>query len=316
MDRSRPRPGRRLDKRRPAREDVPVSTPPDLQQRAQTFAAALSRLDEELDWGALGHSYCEEGGEHFFSAEQVDALRDAGLKFASDVADAVADLPAGTAGRSVYLGAGVFDLAPALCEVLVLRRRVFPFTLPGPERDELNRALAIVSESIGEELPSLRDDAFVPATVGRCDHIWMVSVLTDPDAFPALHDVLYQRHGSDLATGRGSLPRERAKARGLVDSLLSTLEPPALFTTSDEEAVVLADALEERSWRADIPETARLSGIVGDPVRVLRLFAVDQPAATPPGEGRGRRPGGDRSGRGRSGPGPSPRGKYPKRRRQ
>ena len=104
-------------------------------------------------------------------------------------------------------------------------------------------------------------------------------VLSDPEAFPALHDELYDllpRRGkppSDgkLPTGRGNLPAERKRARELVRRLVSRLRAPAILTTSDEEIGLLRAALEERGLRARGAARARLSAIVGDPLRSYRV---------------------------------------------
>src|SRR6202008_5086530 len=74
------------------------------------------------------------------------------------------------------------------------------------------RAPAGAAARLGLALPrpSFADVASVPPS--SCDHLWMVSVLTDPDVFPALHDELYGRRGSALATHRGSAPDERLRA--------------------------------------------------------------------------------------------------------
>ncbi len=82
------------------------------------FARTLARVDAELDWEALGtRVYCAEGGEDFFAPERRDAMHEAGLAFAADLAE---HLPTG--GRSAHVGAGGAELAPIPFERVVPER--------------------------------------------------------------------------------------------------------------------------------------------------------------------------------------------------
>jgi hypothetical protein len=249
------------------------------------FAAAYVELLSELDWPLLGRVYCEPPeGDDFFGSADVEALGDAGLAFAADVLEAVAALPAAGPRASLYAGVGVAELAPALAERIVAGRTVRLLTLPGPEADELNRALAAVGARLGAELPRVETgqlDALAPAAF---DHGWLVSVLNDPDAFPALHDELYGRlTPAEGATGRGDRGTERPRALALAAALLERLVRPAALSTTDEELPLIRGALRTLGGTLRVPEPARLSAIVGDPVRVgCRLEAVD-PTSPPAG---------------------------------
>jgi len=244
---------------------------PGAERRTERFAAALVELDRELDWSALGRAYCWSGGDDFFAPPDRAALRDAGLAFAADVGDALAALDgarrAAGPGRSLYLGAALAELAPMLFERLVLDREVVAVSLAGAETAELGRALAAVGARLGVELVAIGTDGIPARCRGTCDHLWMVSVLTDPEAFPALHDRLYGREGGPDAVGGGELEEELGRARDLLDGLLGCARRPALLTTTDEERELLAD----RGLALSVPPTARLSPVVGDPVRVCRL---------------------------------------------
>ena len=103
-------------------------------------------------------------------------------------------------------------------------------------------------------------------------HLWMTSVLTDPESFPALHDRLYDRSG-DAGTGRGNARAERSTAAELVSGLVEDLTPPCVITTTDEERPFFEHAVAERGWELAVPETARLSAVVGDAVRLCRVRA-------------------------------------------
>ena len=220
----------------------------DLQPRVTAFAAALGEVDAALDWDLLGRLYCHEGGEAFFPEEQRDAIRDAGLAFAADLGGLLAP-----GGASHYVGAAVAELPQVLFETIVLERRVHWSQLAGEEQVELARAMAAVDG------PPPTTDAHPPFDV---DHLWCASVLTDPDAFPALHDHLYEREGLG-----GDLDADRARAEALVAETLEHLAPPAIVSTTDEEAPFFLAACAARGWRLTFPERGRLSGVVGDVVR-------------------------------------------------
>lgn len=220
----------------------------DLQPRVAAFAAALGEVEGALDWDLLGRLYCHEGGEAFFPPEQRDAIRDAGLAFAADLGSLLTP-----GGASHYIGAAVAELPMILFESIVLERRVHWTQLPGPERDELERVL----REAGCPEPSTE-----PSPPFEVDHLWCASVLTDPEAFPALHDHLYEREGLG-----GDLEADRARAEELVRSALGRVAPPAVLSTTDEEAPLFLAACTARGWRLNLPGQGRLSGVVGDVVR-------------------------------------------------
>jgi hypothetical protein len=230
----------------------------------QRFGEALGRLEEELDWRRLGELYCYEGGAEFFPPEQVEAQRDAGLQVAAALGER---LPAG--GRSLYVGAAVGEVVTLLCEALVLEREVVAVNLEGPEGVELNRALAVVEADCGFALPRIGFQR-LEAVPGRFDHGWLVSVVNDPEAFPALHDLLYERTG-ELAVGGGDLERERAQAEQLVDRWIGLLEEGALLSTTDEELPLIEPRIAAAGRTLELEEQAILSAIVGDPIRFGRL---------------------------------------------
>lgn len=235
------------------------------------FARALAALEEELNWKHLGELQCSEGGADFFGAEQVEALWEAGLIIANELGEQLGQLPPGP-GRSLYVGAAVAELVPALVEQLVLGREVVLFNLDNEETAELNRGLQ-AAERCGLDLPRIHTREFTTAD-GSFDHAWIVSVLNDPDAFPALHDELYGRRG-ELATGRGVLSEDLERANGLVDAILERLTTEALLTTTDEELPVWRPRLAHARRSMRVGEKALLTGVVGDPLRFLRLTGID-----------------------------------------
>jgi hypothetical protein len=238
----------------------------------EQFAEALVEVEANLDWSALGRAYCSEGGDDFFGDGDRDAIRDTGLQLADDLATALGALPARGPRRSLYVGAALAELAPMLCESIVLGREVLAFSMDGDETRQLNAALARASERVGCALPRIETVALESRTLSACDHLWIVSVLNDPEAFPALHDALYRRRGTELATARGDLATEERRARSLLAAVLAPLCAPAVLTTTDEELDLVTEACRKRGFSLAVPEFARLSAIVGDPVRVCAVL--------------------------------------------
>ncbi len=235
-----------------------------MDEGTKRFGEALTRLEAELDWTLLGKLYCHEGGEQFFPPEQVLAMREAGLLIASRLGERLRP-----GGRSLYVGAAVGELVLLLCESLVFGREVFAINLPGPEAEEINRALSAVERDCNFSLPRIRFDALADVP-GLFDHGWLVSVVNDPDAFPALHDELYGRRG-DLATGRGELAEDRKRANALVDGWLQRLTTHALVTTTDEELPFVVPRAQALGLSIELEEGATLSAVVGDPIRLGAL---------------------------------------------
>lgn len=239
---------------------------------AERFAAALLEVEARLDWEALGRVYCSEGGADFFGPEDREALRDAGLRVAAKLGDALLGLPRGGSRRSLYVGAALAELAPMLFEVVVRGREVVAVNLHGEEARMLDGALAEVGTALDVALPRIETRPL--AEQRDFDHVWIVSVLNDPETFPALHDELYGRQGAELATGRGDAEREREAARKLLADALESLATPAIVTTTDEELPLVAGVLRERGLVHRASKTAILSPIVGDPIRMLSVSAA------------------------------------------
>jgi hypothetical protein len=231
------------------------------------FAAALATVEEELDWELLGRAYCDGDGSDFFDAELRERIHDTALHFVDDLAAALG----GARGRSLYVGAALAELPVILAEHFVLGRRVEWLNIDGPEVRELARAVSIASAHLGLDLPAPRVRKLAEVELASCNHLWLVSVLTDPDSFPALHDELYERVGGELATGRGSLDDDLERARSLVDEWLDRAADPCLLTTTEEELDIVEARLAQRGWSLELAPDGRISAIVGDRVRMGRL---------------------------------------------
>ena len=257
---------------RPARlhPDNPLCHTPPVDAPLQ-FAAALSEVFQRLDWTALGQHYCFEGGEDFFDEPARESLFEAQITFASEIVETLQSGDFAGAGRSLYVGAALSELGPMLGETLLLNRTIEAFSLDNPETRELNRALSEVASELGLELPIIQTIDLHDANLVSCDHVWMVSILNDPEAFPALHDKLYEREGTDLAMNAGDLATDEERATRLCTRVLQTLVSPGLLTTSDEEFPLVDHIACDLELSLEALTDSFLSPLVEDPVRLWRV---------------------------------------------
>ena len=133
----------------------------------------IASVFDHLDYKRLESVYCYEGGEEFWRAKR-EPCRRLGTKVAEVL---IKKLPHG--GRSLYVGAGVTELPALLAEAIELQRLVAPYNLRRSEVTVLNRAC----RSLPVRFKS-QDAASAP---GLCDHLWIVSVLNDPERFHIWH---------------------------------------------------------------------------------------------------------------------------------
>ncbi len=129
----------------------------------------IRRVFDRLDYRTLGEVYCYEGGREFWLAKRTPCLR-----LGTHIAEALLKkLPAG--GRSLYVGAGVPELPALITEALELERRAEPYNLRRAEVSALNRAC--------RSLPITFHAQDGAKAKGTFDHLWIVSVLNDPERF-------------------------------------------------------------------------------------------------------------------------------------
>lgn len=244
-----------------------------MDDRTRLFGAVLAEFQEELDWERLGRAYCEGDGTTFFDDELRERWLDTGLQIAETLSEALA----GSRGRSVYVGAALAEVPVMLVESLVLGRSVTWVNLPGDEMDELTRVLRLVSAKLDVPLPLPSFEPLESLPTGAFDHVWMVSVLTDPDHFPALHDELYERHGTDLATNAGLLGNELGVAARLIRSMWKRFGDSALLCTTREELVAIRNTAplgdQVRAFRQVFSYDA--TALVGDQLICLRIALSD-----------------------------------------
>jgi hypothetical protein len=217
---------------------------------------AIAHIFARLDYPALGRIYCHDGGEAFWRAKRGPSQR-WGIKLAGVLQGL---LPHD--GRSLYVGAGVAEIPTLAMETLELGREVAAFNLRAEEVRVLNRAL--------QGLPFRFVDRDAGAAPGRVDHLWIVSVLNDPERFPTLSALSYGR-ALPLTFEPARFSVERRLVRRLADRCLRKLTLPGLVTTSTEEVMWIAEWCHKRRIPYQVSERDYPAAVVGDPICFLRL---------------------------------------------
>jgi hypothetical protein len=215
---------------------------------------AVAGVFERLDYRQLASVYCYEGGDEFWKSKRGPCRR-LGMRIAKGL---LARLPAG--GRSLYVGAGVAELPVLLVESLDLRRSVLPCNLRRAEVAALNRACR------GLPLRFHAKDA--GKARGTFDHLWIVSVLNDPERFPHLAALSYGR-AVPLTFDPSRFVKERKTLRLLVNRCMAKLRLPAVVTTSEEEVNWIADWCHRKSIPYVVERRQFQTALVGDPICVL-----------------------------------------------
>jgi ribosomal protein S27AE len=224
-----------------------------LQRSTQQRIADIFR---RLDYAALGPVYCDEGGEEFWKAKRVLCWR-----CGSVIAAALRRrLPVG--GRSLYVGAGVPEIPPLMMELLELKRKTAAYNLRGEEVRLLNRACR--DSGLRFELGDAGHAR------GGYDHLWMVSVLNDPERFPDLSALSYGR-ATPLTFHPQRFEKERRVVRRLVARCLAKLHRPGWVTTTTEEVQWIAEWCHRRGIPYAVGAKQYPTATVGDPVCFVRL---------------------------------------------
>ena len=217
---------------------------------------AIKEIFGRLDYARLGPIYCDEGGDEFWAAKR-GACQRLGTRVAAALR--VRLKPGGT---SLYVGAGVAEIPPLAMETLDLERRVLACNLRRQEVQLLNRACGA--------LPIRFQYQDASSVKQRVDHIWLVSVLNDPERFPELSVLSYGRANPVTFDAKKFLAQQRTVAR-LVDRCLSRLTVPGLVTTTVEEAVWVAEWCHRRGIPYRIDPRTYASPTVGDPICLMRI---------------------------------------------
>lgn len=221
--------------------------------------AAIADIFARLDYSTLGPVYCYEGGDEFWQAKRQPCER-LGKRIARALAEHLAPH-----GRSLYVGAGVAELPSLLMESLDLQREVEPYNLRRTEVAAINRAC--------QSLPLRFRSLDAAKAKGRFDHLWMVSVLNDPERFSHLAPLSYGT-ADPVTFDPRQFERQRRIVRSIVDRVMPKLRLPGLVTTSTEEVVWIADWCHRKSIPYRVEREQFPTALVGDPVCFMRIGAA------------------------------------------
>ena len=220
---------------------------------------AIVDVFDRLDYKRLESVYCYEGGDEFWKAKR-EPCRRLGIKVAEAL---LKKLP--PQGRSLYVGAGVTELPALLAEAVELHRQVEPYNLRRTEVVVLNRACRSTSVKFKAQ------DA--TSAQGRFDHIWIVSVLNDPERFPHLAPLSYGR-ADPVTFDPARFQAERRVVQTIVNRCMAKLSVPGLVTTSTEEVVWIADWCHRHTIPYQVERKQYATALVGDPICFMRIGTV------------------------------------------
>ena len=217
---------------------------------------AIAGIFERQDYAALGAIYCYDGGEEFWRQRRGPCQR-LGLKLAEVL---LGQLKPG--GRSLYVGAGVSEVPVLAMETMELGRQVTSYNLRRDEVILLNQACT------GLPFQFVSGDA--RTAPGLFDHLWIVSVLNDPETYPNLSTLSYGE-ANPVTFDPAAFSRERDEVLAVADACLDKLHPPALVTTSVEEIPWTTNWAARRGVPCVVEEEDYPTAIVGDPICLIRI---------------------------------------------
>jgi hypothetical protein len=221
-----------------------------------TTKVLIAATYAKLDYKRLEPVYCYEGGDEFWRAKRRPC-QTMGLRLARAL---LARLKPG--GRSLYVGAGVAELPVLLAEAIELQRQVEPYNLRRSEVIVLNRAC-------GGTPVTLHAKSAAEAR-GQFDHIWIVSVLNDPERFPDLSPLSYG-NANPVTFKPKKFERERRIVQSIVNRCMPKLSLPGLVTTSTEEVVWIADWCHRHRIPYRVDRKQYPTALVGDPICFVRV---------------------------------------------
>src|SRR2546426_5634959 len=216
----------------------------------------ITRIFDSLDYAALGSIYCDEGGDAFW-AERRGPSKELGNKLAAVVRDRLRP-----GGRSLYVGAGVAELPPLVMETAELHRTVAAYNLRADEAAVLNRAC------VGLPFEFQTNDA--REAKGLFDHLWIVSVLNDPECFPEL-GALSSGRANPVTFDPTAFTVERQAVLALAAGCLGKVARQVLVTTSVEEIPWITDWCERHGVPYVVEDEDYPTAIVQDPICFIRL---------------------------------------------
>jgi len=217
---------------------------------------AIVDVFNRLDYKRLESVYCYEGGDEFWQTKRAPCRR-----LGTKVAEALLrKLSPG--GRSLYVGAGVTELPALLAEAIELGRQVEPYNLRRSEVSILNRAC--------HGLPIHFHALDASRAQGRFNHIWIVSVLNDPERFPHLSPLSYGR-ADPVTFDPVQFRKERRIVQAIVNRCMPKLRLPGLVTTSTEEVIWIADWCHRHKIPYRVERKQYPTALVGDPICFIKI---------------------------------------------
>ncbi len=232
---------------------------------SRSTKAAITQTFARLDYKKLGPVYCYEGGDEFWQAKRKPCER-LGSRIALALRDRL-----DPHGRSLYVGAGVAELPPLLMEALDLQREVAPYNLRRTEVTAINQAC--------RSLPVRFRSLDAARAKGRFDHLWMVSVLNDPERFPDLAPLSYG-NANPVTFDPAKFERQRRIVRSIVDRVMPKLSLPGLVTTSTEEVIWIADWCHRKNIPYLVDREQFSTALVGDPICFMKIGAAAERTRT------------------------------------
>ncbi len=223
---------------------------------SSSTVTAISRTFKNLNYSSLGRIYCDHGGDAFWRARRGPCQK-LGLKLAKVLRGRLRPR-----GRSLYVGAGVAEIPVLVMETMELGRSVAAYNLRAEEVPVLNAALT------DNSLKFISGHA--QSAIGAFDHLWIVSVLNDPERFPQLSAVSYGR-ANPVTFDPAAFARERKAVIRLAASCLKKLSRPGLVTTSVEEVPWITDWCVRHGVRYVVEPEHYPTAIVQDPVCLIRV---------------------------------------------
>lgn len=217
----------------------------------------ITRIYNTLDYVGLGPIYCDEGGEDFWQ-DRREPCQKLGITIAKALRSRLSPQ-----GRSLYVGAGVPEIPILLMEHLELHRTVCPYNLRKEEVTILNRAGG------KKGIPFLCGSA--ESAKGNFDHLWIVSVLNDPEEFPNLSVLFSYGRADPLAFDTSAFIHERETGIRLFTNCMSKLTRPGLLTTSVEEIPWVDYWCQSQNIPYQVEDKTYPTALVGDPVCFIRI---------------------------------------------
>ena len=217
----------------------------------------ITRMYKMLDYHGLGPVYCDEGGDAFWE-DRRGPCKKLGIALAKALRTRLPPM-----GRSLYVGAGVPEIPVLLMERLELNRTVCPYNLRQAEVDILNQAG-------GENGIHFYCGSAETAT-GKIDHLWIVSVLNDPEEFPNLSVLFSYGRADPLAFDVSAFSHERETGVRLFANCMAKLTLPGLLTTSVEEMPWVEHWCHLHGIPYQVENRTYPTALVGDPVCFIHI---------------------------------------------